>query len=266
MLARERQERIVEEVRHRGSMRVVELAAAFEVSDMTIRRDLDVLQEQGLLEKVHGGAVLAGRSAAEPGFEAKLLLQRREKQAIARLAASLVAPGSSIALSAGTTTWHVARELARIDNLTIVTNCPSIALELYERAAARHQIMLTGGLFRTPSDALVGALADAAIHSLYVDLLFLGVHGMDPEAGFSTPNMAEAETDRTLIERARQAVVVADHTKWRTVGLCSIAPLSAADVLVSDAGLDEETRAFLEGQVGELLIADQESPDGKVRR
>jgi DeoR/GlpR family transcriptional regulator of sugar metabolism len=115
-------------------------------------------------------------------------------------------------------------------------------------------VVLTGGV-RTPSDALVGPVADRAIGSLHFDLLFLGVHGISEEAGLSTPNLAEAETNRRLVRSARRVVVVADHTKWGTVGLSSFASLDQVDTLVTDAGLPDELRARISEQLSELLVA-----------
>jgi DeoR/GlpR family transcriptional regulator of sugar metabolism len=115
-------------------------------------------------------------------------------------------------------------------------------------------IVLTGGL-RTPSDALVGPVADAAVRSMHVDLLFMGVHGMDERGGFTTPNLLEAETNRAMVRSARQLVVVADHTKWGIVGLSTIAALADADVLITDDRLSAEARATLSEHVGRLIVA-----------
>jgi DeoR/GlpR family transcriptional regulator of sugar metabolism len=251
MLARQRQARIVEEVRRHGGARVSDLTTLLDVSDMTVRRDLEELDRQGLLQKVHGGAVLPSNSAEEPGFEAKSLRERREKGALAEVAARLVRPGQALAISAGTTTRALATALSAVPGLTVVTNSVRVA-EAF--GAGGQTVVLTGGI-RTPSDALVGPVADAAIRSLHVDVLFLGVHGMDPAAGFTTPNLAEAETNRAFLGHAQKVIVVADHTKWRTVGLCSFGPLSAADVLVTDDGIDREARMQLTDAVGELVVA-----------
>ena len=116
-------------------------------------------------------------------------------------------------------------------------------------------IILTGGV-RTPSDALVGPFAVAALRTVHVDLVFVGVHGMDPRSGFTCPNLLEADTDRALIEAGRRLVVVADHSKWGVIGISSIARLDQADVLVTDVGLDAEARAVLEAQVRELIVVD----------
>lgn len=253
VIASQRRSRIFEELRNRGSVRVVELAGLLDVSEMTVRRDLEVLQESGVLTKVHGGAIAVGKSAEEPGFEAKISQCADEKMAIAGEAVKLVAPGSSVAISGGTTTWALARLLPLVPQVTVVTNSLSLGVELH----AKHPslpLILTGGI-PTPSGALVGLVADLAIESLYVDVLFLGVHGMDPDAGFTTPNLAEAQTNRTLIRSARRVVVLADHTKWRTVGMTRIAPFSAADILVTDDGICQEGRRNLSDTVGELIIA-----------
>jgi DeoR/GlpR family transcriptional regulator of sugar metabolism len=261
MLARHRQSLILEDIRRAGSARVSDLTQRLGVSDMTIRRDLEVLARTGLIEKVHGGAVLPGApSSHEPGFEAKSVLERPEKEAIARAAAALVVPGTAIALSAGTTTFALAHYLLDIPGLTIVTNSMRVA-NLFETARPAVQVrgdasvVLTGGV-RTPSDALVGPIADLAIRSLHVDLLFLGCHGIDVEAGLTTPNLAEAETNRAFVHAARRVTVVADHTKWAIVGLSSFADLEEVDMLITDSELHPEARALLAEKVGQLIIAD----------
>jgi len=255
MLARQRQARIVDEVRRRGGVRVSDLTSLLDVSDMTVRRDLEELDRRGLVHKVHGGAVLVTNSAEEPGFEAKSQRECLEKGALALAAAGLVVTGQALAVSAGTTTRALATALAAINDITVVTNSVRVAEAFAATAGpARQTVVLTGGV-RTPSDALVGPLADATIRSLHVDVLFLGVHGMDPLAGLTTPNLAEAETNRAFLAHAKKVIVVADHTKWRTVVLCTFGPLSAADVLVTDDRLDEDARAVLAETVGELIVA-----------
>ncbi|SCG54404.1 DeoR/GlpR family DNA-binding transcription regulator [Micromonospora coxensis] len=254
MLARQRQAAILDRVRATGGVRVSELAVEFGVSDMTIRRDLDVLHEQGVLAKVHGGATVAGPSSTdEPGFHAKSVRQLAEKAAIATRAAELVRPGAAIALSAGTTTAELARRLVDVPGLTVVTNSLPVAEILHSGGRPDQTVVLTGGV-RTPSDALVGPLAVDAIRSLHLDLLFLGVHGISERAGFTTPNLMEAETDRALVAAADRLVVLADHTKWETVGISSIVGLDAADVLVTDDRLTPTAHRVLDEHVGELVI------------
>jgi DeoR/GlpR family transcriptional regulator of sugar metabolism len=256
MLARQRQAYILERVREDGAVRVADLARDLRVSDMTVRRDLELLHGRGLLEKVHGGATaLAGSALWEPGFAAKSTLQLAEKEAIAEAAVSLIAPGTAIGISAGTTTYELARRLVDIPGLTVVTNSVPVADVLHHAGRADHTIILTGGV-RTPSDALVGPFAVSALRTIHVDLVFMGVHGMDPHSGFTTPNVLEADTDRALVEAGRRLVVVADHTKWGIIGISSIARLDQADTLISDGGLEPEARAGLEDSVRELVIVD----------
>jgi DeoR/GlpR family transcriptional regulator of sugar metabolism len=261
MLAQQRQQAILDRVQQHGGVRVADLVREFAVSDMTIRRDLEVLADRGLISKVHGGATTIGAaSTEEPGFAAKSVRQRQEKEAIARRAARLVRPGTAVAVSAGTTTWTLAHRLTDVPELTVVTNSIQIADVFYRASRADQTIVLTGGI-RTPSDALVGPVAVNTIRSLNVDLLLLGVHGMSTHAGFTTPNLMEAETDRAMVGAARRLAVLADHTKWGTVGLSTIARLGDADVLVTDSGIGEEARRQLAEEVGELVIAD---PAGEV--
>ena len=255
VLARQRQEAIIREVDRTGGVRVSDLVHTLGVSDMTVRRDIEVLAAAGLVLKVHGGAAaVIGRSAEEPGFQVKSGMNPGPKSAIARVAAGMIAPGSSIAISAGTTTYAVAQELANVPNLTVVTNSPRVADLLHTPQREDLTVILTGGV-RTPSDALVGPVADAALGSLHVDTLILGVHGIDPVAGLTTPNLIEAATNRALIASARRVIVVADHSKWHVIGLSTFATLDQVDVLVTNAGLDAEARRLVSDQVGQLIVA-----------
>jgi DeoR/GlpR family transcriptional regulator of sugar metabolism len=256
VLARQRQAMILEEARRTGAVRVSDLVGRLGVSDMTIRRDLDVLAGRGLVEKVYGGATsIVGKSTDEPGFEAKSGRQRVQKEAIAAVAAGLVRPGTAIGISAGTTTWTLARALDSVPGLTIVTNSIQVADVLRGSNQAERTVVLTGGV-RTPSDALVGPVAVASLRTLHLDVVFLGVHGMADGPGFTTPNLTESETDRALVEAGRRLVVLADHTKWGTVGISTIADLNEADVVVTDDGLPDHAREILAEQAGEVLLAE----------
>ena len=249
-----RQARILEEVRRTGGARVAQLTALLGVSDMTVRRDLEALDRKGLLSKVHGGATaMDTASAIEPGFEVTSQREIFEKEAIAARAAQLVRPGMAIAITAGSTTWTLARHLGDIANLTVVTNSLKVAEVLHAQNRPDLTVVLTGGL-RTPSDGLVGPVAVQAVSSLHVDMLIMGVHGLDARAGLTTPNLLEAETNRAMVAASKRLVVVADHTKWGVVGLSRIAPLSAVSTLVIDDRLDADAINTLEEQVDELIL------------
>ena len=190
MLARLRRRRILEVLRARGGVRLTELSEALSVSEMTIRRDLEAPQKDGL-----DRAGARRRRARSSGAQKSRASKKRscgnngEKAAIAERAAELVKPGSAVALPAGTTTWALASRLSNCEGLTVVTNSMNVWNELQRAGDKGTTVILTGGEFRTPSDALVGPTADASIRSLYFDVLFLGVHGLDPVAGLTTPNI-----------------------------------------------------------------------------
>ena len=259
-LARQRQQEILDQIRRDGGVRVSALVDTLGVSDMTVRRDITQLADRGLVVRVHGGATLADapQSNFEPRFDTKLGEQHEEKLAIARLAAGLVRPGSSVALSGGTTTLAVAEQLREVADLTVVTNSLPVADALHEPDRRDRTVVLTGGT-RTPSNALVGPVAVAALRDLHVGMLFLGVHGFSRRTGCTSPNMVEAATNKALIAAAGKTVVVADHTKLRLVGLSTIVPLDEVDVLVSDSRLAQEDRSALADDVGRLLVAETRS-------
>ena len=244
-----------------------DLVEQFGVSDMTIRRDLDTLSRAGAVQKVHGGAVaVPGGAVDEPGFEAKSGRESAAKDAVADAAAALVEAGTVIALSAGTTTYAVATRLLNIPHLTVVTNSLPIGDLLRATAEERGEgvpsLLLTGGS-PTRSAALVGPIADQAIRSLHVDLLILGAHGVSDRAGLTTPNLAEAQTNRALISSARRVAVVADHTKWGVVGLSSFARLDEIDLFITDDKLDTQAQDLLLDAVGKLIVASTADPDGR---
>ncbi len=225
------------------------------VSEMTIRRDLDQLAAAGRIRKVHGGAArLEARSAEEPRFDAKRLRQQREKNAIAQVGASMVQPGSAIGITGGSTTWMLAQHLRGVADLTIVTNSLSLAADLNGSDNRSLTVALTGGT-PTKSDALVGPIAVRTLQSLYVDIVFMGVHGMAADPGFTTPNLAEAETNRAFIQSSERLVVLADHTKWDIRGLGTIARLRDADVVVSDDQLPDSAIESISESCGDLRIA-----------
>lgn len=259
MLARQRQEAILRGIEDAGGVRVSDMVEQLGVSDMTVRRDIEFLASKGLVLKVHGGATAIGEHPIdEPGFSVKSEMNAVQKSEIARTAASLIKPGSTVAVSAGTTAYAVAVELRPVKQLTVVTNSPRVAELLYDRSRDDQTIVLTGGV-RTPSDALAGPVANAMLAGIHVDTLILGVHGIDLEAGLTTPNLYEAETNRALIRSAKRIIVVADHTKWGVVGLSTIGSMDQVDVLVTDAELDPEARRLVSEKVRHLIVANQEN-------
>ncbi|WP_040766196.1 DeoR/GlpR family DNA-binding transcription regulator [Tsukamurella sp. 1534] len=257
MLAAQRRRHILAAVVAHGAVRVIDLADELGVSEMTIRRDLDVLEEAAELTKVHGGAVrsaAAGRGL-EPPSAHKASREAAEKRAIAAAAAPLVEDGMTVAVGAGTTTLELARML-RGRPIAVVTNSISIFHVLTDspEEPAGGAVQLTGGQ-RTPSDALVGPVANAMLERVRCDLAFLGTHGIDPTAGFTSPNIGEAETNRRLIGAARSTVMLADHTKFGEIGAHLFAEFSAVDGMITDAGLGPAAREVLTDVI-DLTVAE----------
>lgn len=254
-LASQRHEIITTQLRLHGAVRVSDLAALLDVSEMTVRRDLDALSELGVLDKVHGGATLRDeRSAFEPGFDAKSRRNLEEKLAIGRAAASIVRPGTSIGLTAGTTTYHMTMSLLDVVDLTIVTNCIHVAGYLHQFPRQDRTVLLVGGT-RTPSDALVGPTAVQTLSQLQLDLVFMGVHGMSSK-GFTTPNLAEAETNRAFANTTNDVVILADHSKWNLNGLCTIMPLASAALVITDSALRQDARELLARECRNLQVVE----------
>lgn len=262
-LAAQRHEVITAQLRLHGAVRVGDLATLLDVSEMTVRRDLDVLSELGVLDKVHGGATLRDdRSAFEPGFDTKSLRNREEKIAIGRAAARLVRAGTSIGLTAGTTTFHMAMSLLDVIDLTVVTNCIHIAEYLHQFPRVDRTVLLIGGT-HTPSDALVGPTAVQTLSQLQLDFVFMGVHGMSSK-GFTTPNIAEAETNRAFAATTSDVVVLVDHSKWNLNGLCTIMPLSGAAMVITDSSLRHEARGILKRECRSLQIVDAQTDAAEI--
>ena len=232
----ERLGRILELLARDGTVTVVDLAPELGVSEATVRRDLQALGEQRLLERSHGGAVAHGTAHELP---VRYRTGRSdEKRRIARAAAELVTDGIAIGLTGGTTTTEVARMLVARQELTVVTNALNIAVELAVRPDLK--LIVTGGVARSASYELVGSLADTTLRGLYVDVAFVGVDGVDAERGLTTQNEVEAATDRALIARAKRTIVVADASKLGRVAFAEIAGVDRADQLITNTGADEE--------------------------
>ena len=252
MFAEERQQKILERLANQQSVRVSELASLLDASGASIRRDLQRLEESGLLRRAHGGAVGSQTSSFEPSLAEKEDRLKDEKAAIAREAAALIQDGEAIMLDAGSTTLQIARQLRQRRHNTVVTNAVNIACEL---AAADLDVTLTGGTLRQVTFSLVGPIAEATLAGLHVDKLFLGTNGVDLKRGLTTPNLAEAQAKRAMIESAREVILVADHSKLGRISFCRFCPLTRIDCLITDRGAPPEFLRALEEQRVKVLVA-----------
>ncbi|MFD5465866.1 DeoR/GlpR family DNA-binding transcription regulator [Kitasatospora sp. NPDC127059] len=247
MLKADRAARIVSHIAEAGSADVRTLSELLGVSDATVRRDLQELQDQGLLQRTRGGAV-TGAVNLEIPLRHRGDQQQEEKRRIARAAAELVPDGAVVGLTGGTTTTELARVLAERGNLTVVTNAVNIAAELIVRPEVR--LVVIGGLARSASYELVGPAAERMLDQYHLDLAFIGVDGLTVQQGCTTHDEMEAQTDRAFLRSSAHTVVLADRTKVGRVTFASICPLTDVHDLVTDAGLpDAQERAIAEAGV-----------------
>ncbi|MBC9822883.1 DeoR/GlpR family DNA-binding transcription regulator [Terrabacter sp. MAHUQ-38] len=254
MLPAQRRSAIVEFVDHDGGVRITDLVDRFGVSEITIRRDIDHLSALGLLERVHGGAMALHRAKGASGFRSRSSRCAVEKRAIAEMAAELVRPGGSIGISGGTTTYELATAICAVPDLTVVTNSVPVAQLLHRAATPGQVVVLTGGV-RTESDVLGGPVAVEAVRSMQFDLLFISAHGVDFEAGLTTNDLVEAETNRALVDRARRTCVLADHSKFGVIGVRTFLDLTQAHLLVTDSGVPAAARTALSQAISDLRVA-----------
>jgi DeoR family transcriptional regulator of aga operon len=235
VLNEERRRAIVDLLNRDGRVLVADLARRFDTSQVTIRKDLEILHGNGLAQRTHGGALPAHDGALEdPTLREKEKLHRKEKLHIAAAAARLVSEGQVIILDSGTTTTAIARALRDFRNLTIVTNAVNIAAEL---AGTPVEVILTGGTLRKNSFSLVGPIAEETLRHLTADILFLGVDGFDVHYGLSTPNLLEANVNRVMVEAAKRTIAVCDASKFGRRSLSLILPPSGLHQVITDRGI-----------------------------
>jgi DeoR/GlpR family transcriptional regulator of sugar metabolism len=212
---------------------VADLSESLAVSSVTIRRDLERLEENDQLIRTHGGAIaLQNNVALEKSFSEKEEAFAAEKERIAEAASKLVNDGDAVLLTPGTTNMRLARMLIGKKDLTLVTNAANIVTHIGSHSGIN--IILTGGKLRNKSFAMVGPLADQALSGIRVDKLFLGIDGFDFNEGLTTPNLSEANTNRQMISIAKEVIVVADHSKFGKVTFSQISPIQVVHTVISD--------------------------------
>ena len=236
MLTEHRRQVILERIHSRKAVKTSELSETFAVSPMTIRNDLNALAEQGQLMRVHGGAVVRQWLTTEPSYNDKADINRREKEAIGRQAATLVEEGMAVFVGNGTTTIEIIRHLPQDRHFSVFTNALNHAFEVSQ--LPKVEVFVVGGHLREVSLAMVGRLAHQALKGIYFDLCFLGVNGISVERGLTIPSLEEAETAAEIIDRSQRKIIVADHTKFGIVAHGKIADVTDIDSIITDSGLD----------------------------
>lgn len=253
LLNEERRREIVGVLQREGRVLVKDLARQFRISQITIRKDLEFLDAQGVIQRTHGGALpLQTGALLDPTLREKEKLHHKEKMRIASAAVSLVKEGQSVVLDSGTTTTAIARALKDMAQLTVITNAVNIAAEL---AGTHIEVILTGGTLRKNSFSLVGPLAERTLRQVSADLLFLGVDGFDTKAGLFTPNLLESEVNRAMVAIARRTIAVCDFSKFGRRSLCNIMPVSMVREVITDKQIPKsDLRALKNAGVKVTLV------------
>jgi DeoR family transcriptional regulator of aga operon len=252
LMAEERRQRIIALLQKEGRVVVGGLSRIFGVSQITIRKDLDSLQERGLVQRSHGGALPPAPSALfDPSLDEKRRQHAPEKQRIAAAAVAMVSDGCCVMLDSGTTTAAIAHGLKKLSSLTIITNAINIAAEF---SATNFEVILTGGNLRKNSFSMVGPIAEDVLKQMHADFLFLGVDGFDLEIGLTTPNILEARVNRAMVASARKVVAVCDATKFSHRSLSRIVPVSALHHVITDHSLSTSIAEELRKQNIEVTL------------
>jgi DeoR family transcriptional regulator, fructose operon transcriptional repressor len=242
--ATERQQQILDVARAHGRVEVKDLAEQLDVTPETVRRDLTVLERHGLVRRVHGGAIPVERLGFEPGISDREQVLAGEKERIAKRALEELPAGGSVLIDAGTTTVRLAEMLPQDRELTVLTHALPVAMVLATRPGIT--LHLIGGTVRGRTLAAVGPWALRDLEDIHADVAFVGTNGLTVEHGLTTPDLAEAAVKQAIIAASHRVVVLADHTKLGRVDLARVAPLTAVDTLVTDAGVDAAVAAEVE--------------------
>jgi DeoR family transcriptional regulator, aga operon transcriptional repressor len=238
-LTDERRNEILAIIHREGRALVTDLADRFSTSAITIRKDLEFLQERALLQRTHGGALrLRSSTLADPSLQEKEKQHQREKLRIANCAAKMVKERQCIILDSGTTTTAIARALRDFHELTVITNAVNIAAEL---AGSSVDVILTGGTLRKNSFSLVGPQAEDLLRDINADVLFLGVDGFDTKIGLTTPNVLEARVNRAMVKAANRVVAVCDSSKFGRKSLAVIVAPDKVHEVITDKGVSRTT-------------------------
>jgi len=249
MFAEERKTEILQLVNIGNPVTVTSLSQRFGVSESTVRRDLQELEDNGLIQRTHGGAISV-QTGFELSFQEKEVRYLAEKQQIAVLAAGLVNDGETVLLDSGTTTIEIAR-LLRAKRITVATNSMDIAQVFSDDTQV--ETLLLGGTLRKNTRSLVGYLTNDALRRMYFDKVFLAANGIDVKLGITTPNLSEAETKRYMVHASKEKILVTDHSKIGQRSLCRICGLEEIDLLITDKGIAAEDHQQLNALVQVLM-------------
>lgn len=243
---------IMDRLNKSGQVDVNTLSQELGVSEVTIRNDLSRLEQKHMLVRARGGAFKIDRVGIDLTISDKIGHYYEEKRKIGQAAAALIKEGDTIILDSGTTTLEISKNLSNMSDLTVITNALNIATQLAENKDTN--VIVPGGFLRKNSLSLVGTTAEDSFKNYFCDKLFLAVDGFNTNHGLSTPNVEEAHLNRTMIEIAKEVIVVADASKFNRRSFAFIAPVSAVDIVVTDAGISAEDKKNLENSGIQVIV------------
>lgn len=256
MVPAKRRKIIADLVEEKNSVSVGDLCNRFDVSDMTIRRDLRILHNEGVIERVHGGAVARRGRSYEPPFRMREEINPDAKKAIAREAYRLIIEGDSLALDVGTTTLMLAEELVDMPNLTVVTSSLYIANVLAD--APNMRLILSGGILREGENSMVGFIAERTYSDFHVDKAFVGIAGFNVANGLTEYNLEDALVKKAMIRNSEEKIILADSTKLGRTVFTQVAPLSEIDTIITDDAAPDKVVEDLRQSGIKVIVAARE--------
>jgi len=255
LIPAQRRERILEYLAIHRIARSTDLSRLLDASEATVRRDLLWLEEEGFIQRTHGGAILKQQLDFEAEYQHRAQIFSEEKRIIGELAASLVDEGDTIFINSGTTTTQIIKHLRNYSDITVITNNLVAVLEVGD---VNYELILLGGAFQPKSNSVAGRFALGNISQVHANKAFIGVDGINLKYGFTVPSIAEAELVRMMIERAHgDIIIVADHSKWGRISNYEIARIGQIQKLITDSRLDSAAQASLQSRGIDILYADE---------
>lgn len=253
LIPAQRRDRIQEYLTIHQIVRTGDLCTLLETSEATVRRDLEWLEQKGVLERTHGGAILSQRVIFEQAYQQRAQHYPEEKKRIGEFAASLIEEGDIVFINSGTTATQVLQHIRRDSRITVFTNNVNAALEIGDPGFLYY---LTGGEFQSRSNSLSGRFALDNLNLVFANKVILGVDGISLKHGCTVPTNAEAEVVRRMIDRTKgQVIIVADHSKWGAVSNFPVANIDEIDKLVTDEGFGQTAIEDLKEKSIDTLIA-----------
>lgn len=254
MLANQRRDKILELLHEDGSAKVVKLAKIFRVSEVTIRQDLEKLEQDGYVKREHGGAFLKNVEDSVKSFTLLNQDNIEQKQIIGKKAAELIETGETIILDSGSTTTEIAKNLIGKKDITVITDALNIAMML--GAEPGIEVIVTGGEFKPPTLSLTGQKAASFFEDINADKLFLATAGISLRSGLTYPSLSDIVVKKAMIEAADITYLVADSSKIGKNAFASLGALSLIDYIITDNLIDKKRAQILRDHKIEILIAE----------